>query len=313
MSAMQARRSLLLAVLGCCALLLAACGRPRADRVSLCGGDRNQLRIGYVDVQEGRDAADQGLLSDREISVLRELLTVASHCQVELEPVASPEQAHLRLRNSSWDAAFLPPGLTAVALERSEASNYSQMRSLGRRQTSQAMLLVRNSSSYRSLSDLRGARLGLLPRGSLTGYYLPLYHLHGLNLGAIHYSLSYDDLLERLRNGDLDVIAWDGDLPDPGTELRPLYQDRNRIPLGALVMSHELVAANHQPFLKTLDENAAQLPPRLGYVATTLPAPQDLHRLRHIVKSVETWETPIEGQPYAVFGRRLTQAQDGVR
>ena len=37
-------------------------------------------------------------------------------------------------------------------------------------------------SSATAIQDLNGQRLGLLPRGSLTGFYLPLYNLHGIRL-----------------------------------------------------------------------------------------------------------------------------------
>ena len=292
-----------LAAFAIAGLLLNGCGRDSSTQVSLCGPS-GQLRVGYVGADEGRAQGGQAVLPDQDITRVRDLLTVASRCEVVLEPVASPEQAHQRLSSGGWDAAFLPAGLVSLALEGAGSSDYNLLRPLGQRSNSRSVLLVAAGSERRSLQQLKGARLGLLPRGSLTGFYLPLYNLHGLSLGSVHYALSYGELLEQLRAGQLDVIAWDAALPDPGADVRVLHADPNTIPVGALVLSQALVAADHQPFLRVLDQSAPQLPPSLGYVAGVLPEAQQLQRLRSVVNSVESWTLPLEAQPYAVFGRK---------
>ena len=288
---------------------LSGCSPQSPQQVSLCG-PTGQLRMGYVGADEGRARGGQAVLPDAEIGRLRDLLTVASRCDVQLEPVASPEQARLRLGAAEWDAAFLPAGLAALALE-GPGGGYSLVRPLGQRRQSRSQLLVRSDSERRSLPQLKGARLGLLPRGSLTGFYLPLYNLHGLTLSSVHYSLSYSELLERLRSGKLDVIVWDSALPEPGGDVRVLFEDQNSVPLGALVISQALVASDHQPFLRTLDDSAPQLPPSLGYAAGVLPQAQELQRLRTVVNSVEGWDLPLEGQSYSVYGHKqqLTPAE----
>jgi len=289
---------------------LSGCSPQSAQQVSLCG-PTGQLRVGFVGADEGRARGGQAVLPDAEIGRLRDLLTVASRCDVQLEPVASPEQARLRLSAAEWDAAFLPAGLAALALEEAGSGGYSLVRPLGQRRQSRSQLLVRSDSERRSLLQLKGARLGLLPRGSLTGFYLPLYNLHGLTLGSVHYALSYSELLERLRSGKLDVIVWDSALPAPGGDVRVLFEDQNTVPLGSLVISQALVASDHQPFLRTLDASASQLPPSLGYAAGVLPEAQELQRLRTVVNSVESWDLPLEGQPYSVYGHKqqLTPAE----
>lgn len=283
--------------------LLSACAGEPVAQVSLCGPN-GQLRVGVVGADEGRSAGGQAVLPAPEIGRMRDLLMVASRCDVQLEPVVSPEQARQRLSRAEWDVAFLPAGLAALALEGSGQGGYSLLRSLGQRSQSRSVLLVPAGSQRESVKQLGGSRLGLLPRGSLTGFYLPLYNLHGLSLASVHYALSYRELLDQLRAGQLDVIAWDAALPDPGGDVRVLYADQNQIPLGSLVLSQALVAADHQPFLRALDQSAAQLPPSLGYVAGVLPEVSRLERLRAVVENVEEWQLPLEGQPYAVFGRK---------
>jgi phosphonate transport system substrate-binding protein len=290
---------------------LAGCGQQPSEQVSLCGPVA-QLRVGYVGAEEGRDLEGQAVLPDSDISRLRDLLTIASRCEVSLEPVASPEQARQRLGAGEWDVAFLPPGLAALAMQGSDQRGYSLLRPLGQRSQSRSQLLVPSGSNRRTLAQLNGARLGLLPRGSLTGFYLPLYNLHGLRLQSVHYALSYRELLDQLRAGKLDVIAWDASLPDPGTDVRVIVDDPNLIPVGALVLSQPLVAADHQPFLKLLDQSAPQLPPSLGYVAGVLPEAQGLQRLRTVVTNVESWTLPLKGQPYAVYGRKQQLNAEGA-
>lgn len=290
---------------------LAGCGQQPSEQVSLCGPVA-QLRVGYVGAEEGRDLEGQAVLPDSDISRLRDLLTIASRCEVSLEPVASPEQARQRLGAGEWDVAFLPPGLAALAMEGSDQRGYSLLRPLGQRSQSRSQLLVPSGSNRRTLAQLNGARLGLLPRGSLTGFYLPLYNLHGLRLQSVHYALSYRELLDQLRAGKLDVIAWDASLPDPGKDVRVIVDDPNLIPVGALVLSQPLVAADHQPFLKLLDQSAPQLPPSLGYVAGVLPEAQGLQRLRTVVTNVESWTLPLKGQPYAVYGRKQQLNAEGA-
>jgi hypothetical protein len=119
-------------------------------------------------------------------------------------------------------------------------------------------------------------------------------------------------LLDQLQAGRLDVIAWDASLPDPGVDVRVIVDDLNLIPVGALVLSQPLVAADHQPFLKLLDQSAAQLPPGLGYVAGVLPEAQRLQRLRTVVTNVESWSLPLKGQPYAVYGRKQQLNAEGA-
>lgn len=296
---LRAAAAVLLAVVA-----ISACRKQSASQAQLCG-PAGQLRVGYVGAEEGRSPGGQAVLSDQDITRLRDLLTVASRCEVLLEPVASPEQARQRLGVGEWDVAFLPAGLAALALEGSGGGGYNLVRPLGQRGQSRSQLLVRAASPRTTPQQLQGARLGLLPRGSLTGFYLPLYNLHGLSLRSVHYALSYSELLERLRAGELDAIAWDAALPDPGADVRVVSEDRNAIPVGALMLSQALVAADHQPFLQALDQSAAQLPPGLGYVSGVLPEAQRLQRLRAVVNNVESWDLPLEGRPYSVYGRKL--------
>ena len=282
-------------------LLTSACGGAPSSDVSLCGSG-GRLRVGLVGAEEGQLESAAGVLADPEQFRLRELLTVASRCEVQLEPVVSPEQARLRLKTGGWDLAFLPPGLTAYALEQN--GGYGLVRQLGRRGNSKSQLLVKASSGLTSRADLRDQRLGLLPRGSLSGFYLPLFNLHGLRFSEVHYALSYARLREMLHDEKVDVIAWDGAIPYGMDGFEVLHEDSHLIPLGALALSQSLLKADHQPFLRQLDENVTQLPRSLGYASGVLPEPYALKELRGIVAAVEGWSLPQGGQAYTVYGAK---------
>jgi phosphonate transport system substrate-binding protein len=95
--------------------------------------------------------------------------------------------------------------------------------------------------------------------------------------------------------------------------VRVLFEDQNTVPLGALVLTQSLVVADHQPFLGVLDDSSSQLPPSLGYAAGVLPEAQELQRLRTVVNSVESWDLPLEGQPYSVYGNKQQLVPGEVR
>jgi phosphonate transport system substrate-binding protein len=290
------------AVLTVVITVMSGCTLGPAARRPLCGPS-GTLRVGVMDSAEGQGSAASAGLSPQESEGLRNLLIQASGCDVEVEPLASPERARTKLAARQWDAAFLPPGLTAFSLR--PELGYVALRTLGQRQTSRSAMLVLDGSRLRQLSDLNGAHVGLLPRGSLGGFYIPLYNMHGLSLGRVSYALNYPSLLAMLQRGEVDVIAWDEALPDPGSGVRRLQVDGHAIPLGALVLSGDLAGADYIPFLKTLDDAAAQMPGSLGYAASVLPLQQELQTLKAIVNSVESWSLPFDGQPYRVFGRKV--------
>lgn len=281
------------------ALLLAGCQGSVPEKADLCGSN-GTLRVGYVGASEGQVLDTAQVISATDQERMLSLMTLAGRCDVELEPLLSPERARLRLQAGHWDLAFLPPGLTALAMQR--GVDGQPVRSLTRRNASRSAVLVTAGSPIRSLKDLNNQRLGLLPRGSLTGFYLPLYNLHGLRLKEVRYAISYSALLALLRAGDVDAIAWDVGVPNPGADLRVLLEDSRDIPSGAMVLSQALVTADHKSLLATLDSSAAEMPKGLGYASAVLPNPQDYQALKDIVSHVEGWTLPEEGRPYTVFG-----------
>ncbi|MAR07283.1 MAG: phosphonate ABC transporter substrate-binding protein [Cyanobium sp. NAT70] len=280
-------------------MMLVGCGSSTDDQVSVCGPQGN-LRVGFVGSVEGKSEISESLIADDELERMRTLLTIASRCEVQFEPVFSSERARERLVRGEWDIAFLPPGLTAMAMQRGVEDQ--PIRQLVRPNRSRSALLVHRDSAVKTLADLNGKRLGLLPRGSLTGFYLPLYNLHGLTLKEVRYANNFEELLTLLKNGDLDVIAWDTGLSEPGDAYRLLAEDNHDIPHGSMVLSKEILKRNYKPMLKVLDDSAGQMPKSLGYSSGTLPAVDAYYSLKEIVRHVESWTLPLNRQRYVVFG-----------
>ena len=75
---------------------------------------------------------------------------------------------------------------------------------------------------------------------------------------------------------------------------------------GGFVLSQSLISDDHKPLLSVLDESASQMPVALGYASGVLPAPKTYQSLREIVRHVEGWTLPLEGQPYTVYGGSST-------
>ncbi|MCP9916430.1 phosphate/phosphite/phosphonate ABC transporter substrate-binding protein [Cyanobium sp. ATX 6F1] len=281
-------------------LFLAGCsGQPGAGP-PFCGAS-GELRVGVVGVIEGAADAKEGLLDQAQAFELKDQLTAASRCEVQMEPVRSPDLARSRLSAQAWDLAFLPPGLMAFALELKPP--YVPIRTLGTTRESRSSIVVPQQGEIRSRVQLKGARLGLLPRGSLTGFYLPLYNLHGLQLSEVVYALDYSSLLQMLASGRVDAIAWDEARPEPTPPVRRIVTDTHAIPMGSMVVKQELTSGSLAGLLAILDDSARDFPSGLGYVpGTPSPEGQRVQELRAIVTHVESWQLPEEGKPYRVFG-----------
>jgi phosphonate transport system substrate-binding protein len=278
---------------------LTACSGQQGAGPPFCGAS-GALRVGVVGGTEGASGVKEGQLDEAQAFELRDQLSVASRCEVQVEPVRSPDLARSRLAAQAWDLAFLPPGLMAFSMERKPP--YVPVRTIGTSRQSRSSIVVPQSSRIRSLAQLKGARLGLLPRGSLTGFYLPLYNMHGLQLSEVVYALDYSGLLQLLSSGRVDAIAWDEARPEPVPPLRRIVTDTHAIPLGSMVVREDLTSGNLAGLLAVLDDSARDLPPGLGYVPGA-PGPEErsVPELRAIVTHVESWQLPVEGQPYRVF------------
>ena len=59
--------------------------------------------------------------------------------------------------------------------------------------------------------------------------------------------------------------------------------------------------------LQVLDDSVGQMPKSLGY-SQGAAASEAYHGLREIVRHVEGWTLPLDGQPYSVYGTGAQQS-----
>jgi phosphonate transport system substrate-binding protein len=231
---------------------------------------------------------------------LRDLLAKASGCPLEVQPIQSKAIGRRGLLNGSWDFAFLSPSLTVMALQQQQTP-YTAIRTLGLRVGSRSSILVPEGSSIRGYGDLNGARLGLLQKGDLLGYYLPIYNLYGVRLAGIRYGSDFEALARELAAGTIDAMVWDAkQTPMPkGTRLGAV--DPHRIPAGALVMRSTLNDSDYRSMLSVLDDNAFQLPTSMGYSSGSIPDRRSYYHVTRIVRDVDSWQEPVEVMTEAGF------------
>lgn len=280
---------------------LLGCSSGERATPSLCGPS-GQLKVGLVGGTEGSVAGSEGRFPEGQIFDLRDQLMAASRCPVVVEPVQSTDLARARLVAQEWDMGFLPPGLMAFSMEQSPP--YVPLRTLGAPRQSRSSIVVPVGSPISTVRDLEGARVGLLPRGSLAGFYLPLYNLHGLRLSQVVYGLDFYSLLALLEKGAVDAIAWDEALPEPSRPLHRVLTDGHTLPLGSLVVREGLARQDLSSLLRSVDASARDLPPALGYVAGETRQQATVPALRAIVRNVESWQLPQNGQSYRVYAPR---------
>lgn len=236
-----------------------------------------------------RVGIDQELLSQgsmtpdeqsNQINSLKSLLAKTIQCPLEVGLISTTQIGKRNIREESWDFAFLSPTLSVIALE--QQSKYVPLRILGQDAASRSSILVSKKSSIKDYADLSNKRLGLLP-GSLTGYYLPRYNLHGIHLGEIKYASSNQELLSLLKEEKVDAIAWDTGIKPYPAETRIAAVDNHLLPPGGLFMHSRLNGLDYPTFLKAMDESSFQIPPFLRYGAETKP---EIPSYQHFIKIV---------------------------
>ena len=151
------------------------------SQTSLCPNGKT-LRFG-VDSQlaDSSETSPGGLPALGELSTF---LSKATGCPISMEPIANDHLGLQGLNRGGWDFAFLGPSLTVLALK---DGGYTPLRALGQKADSRSAILVNSNSDISDYSDLSGKRLGLLPEGSILGYYLPRYNSYGVRTGSIVY------------------------------------------------------------------------------------------------------------------------------
>lgn len=134
-----------------------------------------KLSIGAVSYGEDDRSIEQ-------YSPLVDYLQAQLKTIIELEPTYNEIKALEQIKRKNWSLAFAPPGLAAIAIFEEQ---YSPLFPLEGVEKMRSLIVVREESPYKNLTDLKGQTIALGQPGSATGYSLPLYNLYGLTLAEV--------------------------------------------------------------------------------------------------------------------------------
>lgn len=226
------------------------------------------LLVGMVGYEDGNKYLEQ---YDR----FKRYLSETTQSFVQLEPTLNEGRAIERIRNQQWALVFAPPGLTAIAVSQHQ---YSPLFPLIGVENLRSVLIVREDSPIRAVSEIAGKTVALGEPGSATGYYLPLFNLYGLTLTQFIFPPSPKAILEAVTQGQADVGAVSMEefntyksqvIP---SKLRVLFADPHRVPSGAVLISSTLDRDHQETIRKILSEMPSVLAQEAGFI-TNAPVP----------------------------------------
>lgn len=248
---MFSRRLFLLQLL----LMLTACKTAEIPKLG-------KLSIGLVSYGD----------SDRSIeqySALTNYLGAELKTIIELEPVYNEVKALEEIERKTWSLVFAPPGLAAIAISQEQ---YLPLFSLEGIESSRSVILVRQESPIKKLTDLKGKVIALGQPGSATGYYLPLYHLYGLTLAEVRFAPTPKTILQWIEKGE--VAAGALSLAELERYRSNFSQKTFRIlladsvPPGALLVGPTVERNQQDQIRKALESASPTITAAAGYIPT---------------------------------------------
>lgn len=238
--------------------------------------------------------------SNQRYSTFTNYLAATLKTIVELEPTFNEIRALEKIKQKDWALVFAPPGLAAIAI--SEAQ-YSPLFTLDGIKSTRSLILVKQESSFKKLTDLANKVVALGQPGSATGYYLPLYNLYGLTLAQVRISPTPKTTLKWLDQGDIAAGALS--LADfelhrsdfPKTQFRVL--STNSVPLGSLLVAPTVERNQQEQIQKALRAASSQIIDAAGYIPNAkLPNYQELVK---IINKVRPLAEQLKKKPVSLY------------
>lgn len=204
--------------------------------VSACKSERRNtapLIIGVIDYDQ-----DEGII-DRYTN-FKQYLSSILKTHIEIEPTFNERKALERIQNQAWSLIFASPGIAAIA---TADFQYIPLFPLQNDITDlRSILIVREDSSIRQLSQLNGKTIALGQVGSIAGYYFPLYNLYGLTLDRILLAPTPKTIIEwvaqkKVVAGALSTKEFDLYSPYFDQKFRVFYTDSHTVPPGSILLA----------------------------------------------------------------------------
>ncbi len=160
-----------------------------------------------------------GLIPERDIFTLRKrnqvlgkYLSEKLNRPVELVTCNTYETVLLDFAEKRVDAAFLGSLVTVLAVDRMDAKVLAKTQTTGGASTYKGEICVNETSPYRSISDLRGCSVAMVPT-TTAGHLFPMYVLYkaGLLEGEGRVRLvwvgTHDHAVQAMADGEVDVAC----------------------------------------------------------------------------------------------------------
>ncbi|MEM9924187.1 MAG: PhnD/SsuA/transferrin family substrate-binding protein [Cyanobacteria bacterium P01_D01_bin.50] len=230
---------------------------------------------------------------------------------VELEPAYNELQAIDQIRRKQWDIVFAPPGLAAIAIDK---QLYKPLFSMGEVSgTERSLLIVREDSPIKKMSDLTNKTIALGQIGSAAGYYVPLYDLYGLTLAEIRFAPTPKKILQWLEDNSVDA----GALSEKNFEIyqRQVSQTKFRnirisrwIPPGVVLISPTVERNRERQIQKFMNEAPADITADAGYIpGVKIP---EYSQFIQLIKKVKPLETRVKEAPAVLLPQVSTNTNN---
>jgi phosphonate transport system substrate-binding protein len=257
--------------------------------------NQRKIVIGVVSYGEGRRSIEQ-------FESLKTHLASQLKSVVELEPAFNEVQAVQQIEHQSWDIVFAPPGLAAIAISQ---QRYLPILSGAGGEKERSVIVVKDNSPIKTLSDLSYKTLALGQKGSATGYYLPIYNLYGTTLAEIKFASTPKEILTWIDRGTvaagaLSIAELDRNRGEFGsTKFRILSRDNHPVPAGSVLVGPNVERNEQQQILQALETVPPNVSAAAGYVANAKPP--DYRYLIEVVKRVRPITQRIKLKPAPLY------------
>ena len=253
-------------------------------------GPPNRLIVGLV-------SYDTGARSVEKYERFRQYLAERTQSVVELEPVFNELRAVEQIERNIWSIVFAPSGLAAIAIAEAQ---YIPIFPLQGVNNLRSVTVVRDDSSFESLTDLSNEIIALGEPGSAVGYYLPLYDFYGLTLSEIRLAPTPKTVLTWLSEGMIaagslaedDYQRYRNDFSP--TKFRVLHQSRI-IPPGALLLGPTVERNQQQIIEMALKEASSDIASDAGYIPNSPPPKFD--QLIILLEKVRPLQARVREKP----------------
>ena len=237
-------------------VLLTACKTTETSKLE-------KLTIGVVSYGGGDQSIEQ-------YSPLVQYLEAKLKMIIELEPAYNEIKALEQIKRRNWSLVFAPAGLAAIAIFEQQ---YSPMFPLEGVANTRSLIVVREESPIKKLTDLKGKAIALGQPGSATGYYLPLYDLYGLTLAEVRIAPTPKTVLEwidkkEVAAGALSLAELERYGKDfPQTKYRALHT--NSVPPGAIIVGPTVELYQQEQIRQVLASASPNAIAAVGYLPNT--------------------------------------------